>query len=64
MSIEDIVNEAGVWIYRPPNQDQSHANPYPDIAGQHPGFAEHLKTVSDNSLYLNDDNLWREKGER
>jgi len=64
MSIEDIVNEAGVWIYQPPNLNQSHANSCPDIAGQHPGFAEHLKMVSDSSLYLNDDNLWREKGER
>jgi len=27
MSIYDIVNETGVWIYQPPNQDQSHANP-------------------------------------
>ena len=27
MSIYDIVNETGVWIYRPQNQDQSHANP-------------------------------------
>jgi hypothetical protein len=27
MSIEDIVTETGVWIYRPPNLDQSHANP-------------------------------------
>jgi hypothetical protein len=27
MSIYDIVNETSVWIYQPPNQDQSHANP-------------------------------------
>jgi len=27
MTIEDIVNETGVWSYQPPNQDQSHANP-------------------------------------
>ena len=27
MSIEDIVNETGVWIYQTPNQDQSYANP-------------------------------------
>jgi hypothetical protein len=27
MSIYDIVNETGIWIYQPPNQDQSHANP-------------------------------------
>ena len=27
MSIYDIVNETGVWIYQPPNQDQSYANP-------------------------------------
>jgi hypothetical protein len=27
MSIEDIVNETGVWIYQPPDQGQSHANP-------------------------------------
>jgi hypothetical protein len=27
MSISDIVNETGVWIYQPPNQDHSHANP-------------------------------------
>jgi hypothetical protein len=27
MSFEDIVNETGVWIYQPPNQDQSYANP-------------------------------------
>jgi hypothetical protein len=27
MSIEDVVNETGVWIYQTSNQDQSHANP-------------------------------------
>jgi hypothetical protein len=27
MSIEDIVNETGVWYYQPLNQDRSHANP-------------------------------------
>jgi hypothetical protein len=27
MSFEDIVNETGVWIYQPPNRDQSYANP-------------------------------------
>ena len=27
MSIEDIVNETGVWYYQPSNQDQSYANP-------------------------------------
>jgi hypothetical protein len=27
MSIEDIVNETGVWCYQPSNQDQSHASP-------------------------------------
>src|SRR4030066_161747 len=27
MSIEDIVNETGAWIYQPPNQDQLYANP-------------------------------------
>jgi hypothetical protein len=28
MSLEDIVNETGVWIYQPPdNLRQSHANP-------------------------------------
>ncbi len=27
MNIEDIVNETGVWYYRPPNQNLSHANP-------------------------------------
>jgi len=27
MSFEDIVNETGVWIYQPPNLDQSYANP-------------------------------------
>ena len=26
MSIEDIVNKTGVWIYQPPNQDQSYAS--------------------------------------
>ena len=26
MSIEDIVNQAGVWLYQPPNQDQSYSN--------------------------------------
>lgn len=27
MSIQDIVNDTGVWIYQQPNQSQSHANP-------------------------------------
>jgi hypothetical protein len=27
MSVYDIVNETGVWIYQPSNLDQSHANP-------------------------------------
>ena len=27
MSMEDIVNDIGVWVYHPPNQDQSYANP-------------------------------------
>jgi len=27
MTIEDIVNQTGVWLYQPSNQDQSHANP-------------------------------------
>jgi len=27
MSIEDIVNETGVWYYQPSNQNQSHAIP-------------------------------------
>ena len=27
MSFDDIVNDTGVWMYQPPNQDQSHANP-------------------------------------
>jgi hypothetical protein len=27
MSIEDIVNEAGIRYYQPSNLDQSHANP-------------------------------------
>ena len=26
MSFEDIVNETGVWVYQPPNQDQSYAS--------------------------------------
>jgi hypothetical protein len=26
MSFEDIVNDTGVWIYQPPNQDQSYAS--------------------------------------
>ena len=27
MSFDDIVNKTGVWIYQPPNQEQSYANP-------------------------------------
>ena len=27
MSFNDIVNATGVWMYQPPNLDQSHANP-------------------------------------
>jgi len=27
MSIEDVVNETGVWCYQLSNQDQLHANP-------------------------------------
>jgi hypothetical protein len=27
MSFDDIVNDTGVWIYQPPNQNQSYANP-------------------------------------
>jgi hypothetical protein len=27
MSFDDIVNATGVWMYQPPNLDQSHANP-------------------------------------
>jgi len=26
MSFENIVNETGVWIYQPPNQDQLYAS--------------------------------------
>jgi len=31
MSIEDIVNQTGVWLYQPPNQDQSYANHQQDF---------------------------------
>ena len=27
MSIEDIVDQTGGWLYQPPNHDQSYANP-------------------------------------